>query len=60
MNIRIPTFKKRGVDQEAVKKEVSKQLITLIQEGSLECAGYTSLDQDPTILTACQAIAGKK
>ena len=57
MNIRIPTFKKRGVDQEAVKKEVSKQLLTLIQEGSLECAGYTSLDQDPTILTACQAIA---
>ena len=57
MKLKIPTFKKRGADQEAVKKEVSKQLLALIQEGSLECAGYTSLDKDPTILTACQAIA---
>ena len=62
MKIKIPTFNKRGADQntaekEAIKKEVSKQILALIEEGSLECAGYTSLDKDPTILTACQAIA---
>lgn len=53
------TVKKRS-DQpakSATKKEVEKQLLALIRDGSLECAGYTSLDHDPTILTACQAIA---
>lgn len=53
------TVKKRS-DQpakSAAKKEVEKQLLALIRDGSLECAGYTSLDHDPTILTACQAIA---
>ena len=53
------TIKKRS-DQpakSAAKKEVEKQLLALIRDGSLECAGYTSLDHDPTILTACQAIA---
>lgn len=53
------TEKKRS-DQpakSAAKKEVEKQLLALIRDGSLECAGYTSLDHDPTILTACQAIA---
>lgn len=53
------TVKKRS-DQpakSAAKKEVEKQLLALIKDGSLECAGYTSLDHDPTILTACQAIA---
>ena len=38
-------------------KKLSQQLLTLIQNGEIECAGYTSLDHDPTILTACQAIA---
>lgn len=53
------TEKKRS-DQpakSAAKKEVEKQILALIKDGSLECAGYTSLDHDPTILTACQAIA---
>ena len=53
------TVKKRS-DQpakSAAKKEVEKQILALIKDGSLECAGYTSLDHDPTILTACQAIA---
>lgn len=53
------TVKKRS-DQpakSAAKKEAEKQLLALIRDGSLECAGYTSLDHDPTILTACQAIA---
>lgn len=53
------TVKKRS-DQpakSAAKKEVEKQILALIRDGSLECAGYTSLDHDPTILTACQAIA---
>lgn len=65
ININIPTLKKRGTDQaaeekakkEAIKAEAKKQLLALLQEGSLECAGYTSLDQNPTILTACQAVA---
>lgn len=65
INIKIPTLKKRGTDQaaeekakkKAIKAEAKKQLLALLQEGSLECAGYTSLDQNPTILTACQAVA---
>lgn len=65
ININIPSLKKRGTDQaaeekakkEAIKAEAKKQLLALLQEGSIECAGYTSLDQNPTILTACQAIA---
>lgn len=43
--------------QAAIKKEANKQLLALIKNGDIECAGYTSLDQDPTILTACQSIA---
>lgn len=38
-------------------EKLAKQLLALIQNGDLECAGYTSLDHDPTILTACQAIS---
>lgn len=65
INIKLPSLKKRGTDQaaeekakkEAIKAEAKKQLLALLQEGSLECAGYTSLDQNPTILTACQAVA---
>ena len=53
------TVKKRSNQpaKSAAKKEVEKQILALIKDGSLECAGYTSLDHDPTILTACQAIA---
>ena len=53
------TAKKRSDEsaKAAAKKEVEKQILALIRDGSLECAGYTSLDQDPTILTACQVIA---
>ena len=53
------TVKKRSDEsaKAAAKKEVEKQILALIRDGSLECAGYTSLDQDPTILTACQVIA---
>lgn len=50
--------KNAGQQTRSVQSEkLAKQLLTLIQNGDLECAGYTSLDHDPTILTACQAIA---
>lgn len=53
------SIKKRSdtATQAAIKKEAYKQLLALIKDGNIECAGYTSLDQDPTILTACQSIA---
>lgn len=53
------SIKKRSdtATQAAAKKEAYKQLLALIKDGDIECAGYTSLDQDPTILAACQAIA---
>ena len=53
------SIKKRSdtATQAAIKKEAYKQLLALIKDGDIECAGYTSLDQDPTILTACQSIA---
>ncbi len=61
MKLKIPTIKKRETDTEAlkneVKKQVNNQILQLIHDGDLKCAGYTSLDQDPTIITACQAIA---
>lgn len=61
MNWKLPTIKKRETDTEAlkneVKKQVNNQILQLIHDGDLKCAGYTSLDQDPTIITACQAIA---
>lgn len=61
MNWKLPTFKKRETDTEAlkneVKKQVNNQILQLIHDGDLKCAGYTSLDHDPTIITACQAIA---
>lgn len=50
--------KNAGQQTRSVQSEkLAKQLLTLIQNGDLECAGYTSLDHDPTILTACQAIS---
>jgi len=53
------SIKKRSdtATQASIKKEANKQLLALIKNGDIECAGYTSLDQDPTILTACQSIA---
>lgn len=59
MNKKSSTIKKRSdsATQAAIKKEAQKQLLALIKDGDIECAGYTSLDQDPTILTACQVIA---
>lgn len=53
------SIKKRSdaATQAAIKKEAYNQLLALIKDGDIECAGYTSLDQDPTILTACQSIA---
>lgn len=61
MSTKKPIKKKRekvSPNKEAVKAEAKKQLLALIQSGDIECAGYTSLDHDPTILTACQVIAG--
>lgn len=59
MSKKSSTIKKRSdsATQAAIKKEAQKQLLALIKDGDIECAGYTSLDQDPTILTACQVIA---
>ena len=64
MNIKLPKKRrtepeivKREASTEAVKTEAKRQLLALIRDGSIECAGYTSLDHDPTILTACQGIA---
>lgn len=59
MSKKSSTIKKRSdsATQAAIKKEAQKQLLALIKAGDIECAGYTSLDQDPTILTACQVIA---
>lgn len=59
MSKKSSTIKKRSdsATQAAIKKEAQKLLLALIKDGDIECAGYTSLDQDPTILTACQVIA---
>lgn len=60
MKIKFPTITKRGKEAEqkaAVKAEVKRQLVALLESGDLECAGYTSLDKDPTIVTACQRVA---
>ena len=62
MSKSVSTKKKRSApkgasEQAAVKAEVNRQLLMLLQDGDIECAGYTSLDHDPTILTACQVVA---
>ena len=46
---------KRSEEAE-LKKKVSR-LIELINMEGIECCGYRSLDQDPTILTACTKVA---
>lgn len=64
MKIKFPTIKKRETETSAepnkksIENEVKKQFLALLNSGDIECAGYTSLDHDPTILTACQVIAG--
>lgn len=51
MKLKLPQFKKRS------HKDQSKdQLLAFIRD-ELDCSGYTSLDQDPTIVTACQSVA---
>ena len=59
MKLKIPTFKKRGAEpsQDVIKKKVNEQLLAMLRDGDIECAGYVTLDKDPTILSACQAIA---
>ena len=61
MKLKIPTIKKRETDTEAlkneVKKQVNSQILQLIHDGDLKCAGYTSLDQDPTIITALSLLS---
>ena len=62
-DVNFQTFIKRGQEppsepsEAAIKKKANEMVLALIKDGDLECAGYTSLDHDPTILTACQAIA---
>lgn len=64
MKIKFPTIKKRETETPAepnkkiIENEVKKQFLALLNSGDIECAGYTSLDHDPTILTACEAVAG--
>lgn len=58
-------FRKRseGAAQEAAQAELAKakakmtQLLEIIRSEGIECAGYHSLDQDPTIMTACEKVA---
>lgn len=58
-------FRKRSEEaaQEAAQAELAKakakmtQLLEIIRSEGIECAGYHSLDQDPTIMTACEKVA---
>lgn len=58
-------FRKRSEEaaQEAAQVELAKakakmtQLLEIIRSEGIECAGYHSLDQDPTIMTACEKVA---
>lgn len=52
---RRPTNQTRSDSAEV--KALKKQFLALLQEGDISCAGYTSLDKDPTIATACQKVA---
>ncbi len=42
---------------EAELKRKMNQLLEIIRSEGISCGGYTSLDQDPTIMTACERIA---
>jgi len=63
MKIQFPTFKKREAEQQPqpsqdlINKKAKEQLLALIKDGDISCVGYTTLDKDPTILTACQVVA---
>lgn len=60
MKINIPKIKRRENDTAQTptqQSQATQQLLALIQDGSLECSGYTSLDHEPTIVTACERVA---
>ena len=50
---------KRETPQEVIAQQEKKiaQLLELINSEGISCAGYHSLDQDPTIVAACKSIA---
>lgn len=52
-SFKLPSFKKRSKLTEAQLMA----LMELMEDEGICAAGYTSLDQDPTIVTACQATA---
>lgn len=43
--------------KEAELNRKVNQLLEIIRSEGIACGGYTSLDQDPTIMTACERIA---
>lgn len=45
------------IDNQQLQKKVV-QLMQIINDEGITCAGYHSLDQDPTIVSACKEIAG--
>lgn len=49
---------KRSEPTQADLKKKIERLVEMINMEGIECAGYRSLDQDPTILTACTKVAG--
>ena len=49
---------KRSEPTQADLKKKIDRLVEMINMEGIECAGYRSLDQDPTILTACTKVAG--
>lgn len=49
--------KRSGDDTQALKKQIAR-LVELINTEGIACAGYHSLDQDPTIISACSRLAG--
>lgn len=49
--------KKRKQRQNSEKRSASQIGLWLANDGDLTCQGYTSLDQNPEILTACRTIA---
>lgn len=50
-----PKSKKRSAEK--ISEEKVRQLLEIIRSEGICAAGYTSLDHDPTIMTACQKIA---
>lgn len=56
MALKLPKFKKRS-NNEAKYKAQLQALMELINDEGICAAGYKTLDQDPTIMTACEAVA---